>query len=733
MSNKNRIRSMCAGFVLLCSGFAQGAEESAVSIEQDAAPKAKGRTAILMEEIVSRARKKSGAEEAQDVPVALTAFSGEQLEALQMHDLSEMAYSMPNVALDSNGTLKGTANFGIRGLGISSSIPSTDPVVGVFVDGMYYGVLQGVIMDTFDLESMEVLRGPQGLLFGRNVTGGAVTMRTRRPSHDFDLRAKTSITDDNDQVYAFSVTDSLVEDVLSGKFSAYYRDDNGYFDNRDTNNSHFGESETYLIRGGLTWTPTEDLEMTLLYERGEMEGDGAVTKNIQDKSLSDFQTDLNNEGNDQARWNQLIFETNYDVAFGDGTITNITTYRDFEQSTESEIDSTNSRDPGTFWLDLLLDLEQHQFSNELRFAGTFMDGAMDLTVGTFYFTQHQTHVEHRQIGEDFLLQSYGGDIDHMTWAVFTQADFHLNDAWTLTLGGRYSYEDKDAEIAKGSAFTFPCVADPSLYCNANFEDQEHWGSFTPKFGLQWYFNESAHLYFTYTKGFRSGGYNLRHTSPGDPGPYNQETQNAYEIGMKSEWMDGKVKLNLAAFHNEIEDMQRTIAHGFPPVQEIQNPASATITGAEMDLQLLLTDNLLVTVSAGYLDGDYDEVSGDLTGDGLVNNADERLDLKRLSPWTWQVGANYDIPLEQGLISLRASWNHRATSPWNDSNTTHLPSADMVDAGIAFNSPSGQWTTTLYAKNLLDEEIPAAILPLGAVSFAPITKGRVVGLELQYLY
>ena len=704
-------------------------------------PPRRGAAAILMEEVVTSARKKSVGEEVQDVPIAMTAYSGEQLEVMQTRDLVDMTFSMPNVALDGSTTQKGTANFSVRGLAVSGSVPSVDPTVGVFIDGMYLGMIWGVVQDTFDLERMEVLRGPQGLLFGRNVTGGAVTMRTRRPSHEFDMRAKTSVTDDNDQVYAFSTTGSLIEDVLAAKLSVYYRDDNGYFDNRATNNSHFGESETYMIRPAFTWTPTEDLELTFLYERGEIEGDGSVGRNIYDPTLGKFETDNDFEGNTKARWNSIIWETNYDVSFGDGTITNIVAYRDFEQRSGSDADGSNSPVTGfEFHLaDSLAD--QDQFSNELRYAGTFMNDKLDLTVGTFYFTQNQSYVEHREFALGRALSIFGGSVDHKTWAVFTQGDYQLTDALTLTLGARYSYEEKEAEIARGKTGTAPCRIEPSLHCNADFFDDDDWNSFTPKFGLQWFFSDTAHSYFTYTKGFRSGGYNVRSNGVNNsPGPYDQETQDAYEIGLKSEWLDGRIKFNIALFQNEIKDLQRTSV--FPTddgtgntVQEIRNTADATIRGGEVELSALVTDNLILRASVGYLDGQFDKVSSDLNRDGVINSEDKALDLPRLAPWSWQVGANYDMYFDHGSVSMHANYNHRDISAQNDSNTDFISSADMLNAGISFTTLDGKWTASLFGKNLLDDRVNTSrttIVP-GRYSLNPIQKGRVIGAELKYQY
>jgi iron complex outermembrane receptor protein len=141
-------------------------------------------TNIMIEEVVVMATKKADAENVQNVPIALTAYNDKQIELLKVRDLQSLAYTSPNVALDDVGTTKGVANFSIRGLGINSSIPSIDPTVGIFVDGMYLGINAGVVMDLFDLESIEVLRGPQGILFGRNTTGGAVMINTKKPGNE---------------------------------------------------------------------------------------------------------------------------------------------------------------------------------------------------------------------------------------------------------------------------------------------------------------------------------------------------------------------------------------------------------------------------------------------------------------------------------------------------------------------------------------------------------------------
>ncbi|MGE0409560.1 MAG: TonB-dependent receptor [Amphiplicatus sp.] len=271
--------------------------------------------------------KKASAENVQDVPLAVTAYGAAQLDALKVRALSDLSYSVPNVGLEDVGTTPGYANFSIRGLGINSSIPSIDPAVGVFVDGVYLGAPIGVVLDIFDLESVEILRGPQGILFGRNVTGGAVLINTKKPNLDefeasFKGAGETGLRGTGGNYYAMgSVSAPLVENRLAVKISAYYNNDRGYFkrylggpnlvagvlgpagQSTVASSSPFttvaqlqglgfpvavnqpdafvrhGASETWMVRPSLRFAPTDAAEFLVRYEHGESDGDGPASQN----------------------------------------------------------------------------------------------------------------------------------------------------------------------------------------------------------------------------------------------------------------------------------------------------------------------------------------------------------------------------------------------------------------------------------------------------------------------
>ena len=498
---------------------------------------AQGAAGALRDEILVTATKKADAENVQDVPLAVTAYGAEQLDALKVRDLESLSYAMPNVSLDDIGTAPGVANFAIRGLGINSSIPSIDPTVGTFVDGVYLGVNAGVVLDIFDLESIEVLRGPQGILFGRNTTGGAELINTKKPGDEWEadmkLAAETGARGTGMNYYAMgAVGGPLVEDVLRARVAVYYNNDNGWFERylggpangQPDAFEDFGKAETFLIRPSLYWTPSEAFELTLRYEHGDVESDGPAAQNHTNglgqtnvffsAPRDSFDFSIDEPGFADQKWDQITADARIDMG-GLGLITNIFGWRDYESVTLSDIDATPRL---LFHADATTD--QEQFSNEIRYNNRFFD-AVDLTVGFFYFRQDLAYNENRTIAFGSRLFFGGGVQDQKTWAGFGQFDIDLSDRFTLNLGARYTREEKDVVISNLVLNSnLPAVANPSPACDVripgdcieDFVDSDSWNNFTPKVGFEWRPVDDLNVYAHWTQGIRSGGYNFRNTS-----------------------------------------------------------------------------------------------------------------------------------------------------------------------------------------------------------------------------
>jgi iron complex outermembrane receptor protein len=718
-----------------------------------------GSAGALLEEIVTTARKKSSAEAVQDVPVAITAFGATQLDALFVKKLEDLSYTMPNVQLESVGTFPGVQNFSIRGQGINSSIPSVDPTVGVFVDGIFMGTTYGVVIDTFDLESVEVLRGPQGLLFGRNVTGGAVVLRNARPDGESAVRVRVGSTDASQFNVAGSIEGSLIEDKLAAKLVAYYDDDPGYYKSTNSqaaanpihplipliapaphflqpfyanpaDNGDVGALETKMFRPTLVFTPNDTSDVTLIVEHGKTSGDGGTWTSVTAQRagvLPDFTTYSDETGYTNIEWTQGTLEVNVGEV-GNGVLTNIMGARRVKANSAADIDGTDLpifAAPGI--------TDQKQFSNEFRWAGSFTDN-WETTIGLYYFKQDIGYREARYIwlppglgppplGVN-IQRALGGDMEARNFGAFWNNDFHMSDSLTVTAGLRYTDESKSGAVITGSCSdnaTFNCAFTPLA---------GDWDNITLKLGVQWRMNDEMHLYAFYTKGFRSGGINFRNAKPDviPPGPTLEEENNTYEIGMKADMMDGRMRLNIAAFHNTIDDMQRELNLGDPDVIVLQgtiNAGDVTIRGVEVDFVGLITDNFSINASYGWQDGEYDSVNPAFA-------AFLGPELSRLAPTNYSVGLSWDIPAGNNLFNFMVNHSFRESHPYDDANLQYFDDQRRTNASLNWFSADDTWNVSLYGKNLEDEANWGNLTSIAGLWVAgPMKKGRELGLEINY--
>jgi iron complex outermembrane recepter protein len=695
---------------------------------------------VFLEEITVTATKRAGGIDVQDAALAVSAYGENQIDALHLRDLSSIGFVAPSVQLEDIGTTRGTANFTIRGIGINSSIPSIDPAVGVFVDGMYLGINGGVVLDVFDLEGIEVLRGPQGLLFGRNVTGGAVLLRTTRPTDEFHVNARVAAETGLNQYYS-GVVSGPISDAVGVKIAVYHNSDDGWHENLATGEDH-GAADTTIFRAAFDFSPGGDFDAILRYDHGESDGDGPASQNAGLFSPESFDFAIDEPGYYDASWDQAILEMTWDVGFGDGQVVNILGYREYQNNTLGDIDSSPIH-----IFHALSTTDQSQWSNELRYSGSFNNWY--LTSGLFFLEQDLGYFEQRLIPPAGLDITGGGYQDMRSVGVFTQADLVITDEITLNFGARYDREKKEAQIS--GLFRNQCVLGGGC-ASFDLDDSQTWNAFTPKIGIQLSPSESTMMYAFWTKAFRSGGYNMRHTAILIPNAaFDQEEMNSVEVGLKSDFADGRVRVNAAVFHNRFDDMQREINLTDPVtgvVQLIRNTANTTITGADAEIGWAVTDSLFLQANVGYVDGTYDEVLADLTGDNVIDAADRELEIPRLAPWSYGAQFTYQRPWSQGTFTVQGSGYHRDASAYTDNNNGWLRPSDMFSANVSLGFMEDRLTVSAFGKNLKDEvtiggdtqlpptfpggpAFPVPSLAGPKATFSPLNKGRVYGLEVQY--
>lgn len=691
-------------------------------------------------DIVVTAQKKSVGEKVQDIPVAITALSEGQLAGLNVRSLADVATLAPNATLDNNGTYRGYANFAMRGGAVNGSVPSVDPAVGLFVNGVYQGIAAGATLDGFDMANIQILRGPQGTLFGRNVTGGAVLIETKRPTGELEGVFQASYETGPEYNIAGAISVPIVEDVLDARIAAYYRNDEGWFRNQ-FDGSKIGKLETYFVRPTIVFHPSGPVTQTFIAEFGKNQGDGIIAQGFNQVPNFDklgrrinkgFRINTNNRGATDQKWFSLTSETVIDVGLGDGVITNVFGYRTFESFASLDADGGPT---SLFRIDTNVD--QSQLSNELRYAGTF--GNLDLTVGTFYFYQDLLMQDARdQVGG---ARGGGGTQESHSFGLFAQGTYKLTDALSLTAGLRYSYERKKA-IA--SRLTVGRCLDAQVLCNfataAAVNDSDTWDAISPRVGLDYKINDNILVYASFNQAVRSGGYNLRITAPNDPGKFDQEDLTAYEIGFKSDLFDNHLRLNVTGFINEYKGMQRIVAVtiGTSVIQTIDNAADARISGVEGELVVSPVDGLEFPLSFGYQDAKYTRVRGDLNSDNVVNDIDRNLALPRISKWSASAAAVATHNFGDGsAIQGQLFYAYRSRQAAEDSNSLFFPTRDDVRFNLRYTLPGGRTSVTAYGRNLLNQPgdsslrvlLPAAVFPSGGIR--SLGEGRSFGVLINH--
>ncbi|WP_162256390.1 TonB-dependent receptor [Sphingomonas sp. Root710] len=680
----------------------------------------------LMGDIVVTAQKKSAGEKAQDVPIAITALGESQLRTLNVRSLEDLNAIAPNASLDTNSTFRGYANFSFRGVGLGSSVPSLEPAVGLFIDGVYQGVNAGAVSDNFDLGTIQMLRGPQGTLFGRNVTGGAVLVETARPTGEFGGYVQASYETGPEYSAQGAVNVPIAPGLLNARLAGYYRNDKGWFTNQ-FNNKPFGKLRTIMARPSFELT-TGALKQTLILEYGDVNGDGGIIQAFNEPKGS-FKIALDQPGFTKRRWYSATSESVIDVGFGDGAITNVFGYRDFREHAYTDLDGSIL--PLTHLAALT---DQYQLSNELRYAGKF--GPAEVTVGLYYLHQK---LDYREARVPFIAGNRGGGGVQKSdsYGAFAQADITLTDKLSAIAGLRYSYEEKAAKIVPLTVGRCLDVTQPCDFSNNPLINKKlDWHSLSPKLGLNYKANSDVLLYASFGKSTRSGGFNVRISNPADPGIFDQETMTAYEVGMKADLIGRTLRANIAAFTNDYKNLQRTTSFyvGALGTQIIDNSADARLQGIEVDLTASPTPGLEFIAGVGYLDAHYTKVTGDLNADKVVDKKDRALKLVRAPNWTFSVGGIYNMEFDSGAaLKTQVFFAHRAKSAALDDNSVFFPDYNDLRGNISFTLPNKATSISVYGRNLTNEAhntSGTAKIPFPSGGIRAIGEGRSWGVEVR---
>jgi len=714
-----------------------------------------------LEEVTVTARRQE--ENLQDVGLSVSAMSETEIDRTFARDIRDLAFISPNLVIDDTSQGPGgNAAMYIRGIGVADVEKNFEPAVGVTVDGLFIGTNSGAILRSIDLASLEVLRGPQGTLFGRNTIGGTINVERTRPTGELGGKVRAGYGDYDtywfDGVLNFGVTDDLAV-----KLSAAKRDQQeGYFDNIILGDDEGRiDYETYGIN--LLWNATDSLELEYTYQNEETvqdtpplvnmaqpdtlfcssfdlcaesvdtpsSGDRYHTTRVIMKpataSLSPAPTQIVTSSVDELTMNteDATFDAETHIVEARWAINDSLTmnyiYGTYE--TEETIVSNWTSEPEMlFGTDRPAEYEQE--SHEIRF--TYDDGGRLKFVAGAYFWDSEYDIRLRS-WITFAVPGTVLDIPQNTHqetesrAVFFEGDYDLTEDLTLTLGGRYTEDEKLSE-QRGNLSTAP--NDPSA----------DWDEFTPKVGLRYRVDDDKMLYATYSRGYRSGGFNgrvdelLSATEPYDP-----ETVDNYEVGFKTEWADRRLRLNGAVFYMDYKDKQEEI--GLPSEgatgQRISvfNAADATMQGVELELQAVVTEALSVRGNLGYLDSEYDDFT---FFDGFQTVDNSGLEFRRAPEWTGSVNATYEWDMGSGQAWIRGSYRYLGGHFIEQTNRPELENdaQHLVDLSVNYQIKGA--TFSLFGRNLNEEDGWAHGLNVsGLWAYASARAPRTWGVEVVY--
>jgi iron complex outermembrane recepter protein len=751
MVSRRKSLLMSAPLVILCTA---GAQASAAD-EATPLPAPATQEPMLLEEIIVTAEKQASGRPLQIVPIAITAIDAATIQETHVQNIVDIGHMAPNVILDASGTLLGTAAFTIRGVGERSSTASIDPAVSVTQDGMALSLQTGLsLLGTFDTESVQILRGPQGVLQGVGAAGGAVTFTTPLPSDTF--QAKASVTAGNfDTIGATSTIEGPLSDKVLGKIAVYEQRTAGYYNNTtdegiykagDVGNPSglepqhptglVGGTQVVVVKPTFLVNLSDTLKLKVFAQfESDIDG-GSATEVINPNpapgavpkfnsnygytaTWQPYQTNLGTPGWTHITEEHLIGELDWNVGPGVWTTNAAIRHVGFDSV------FNNAGSPFNAFL-VYTKEENRQASIESRWSGALTE-KLTFLAGVYLFADNLpvTVVDATNLGElgkklavadpnspanmENQLIQYNQKTNSA--AVFTNVDYNILSNLTLSAGVRYQYERKIFDIQPGAN------AAGVVYCNVGtltncpstwYNPSKTWYTPTPRALLSWQATRDVLTYVSYTRGWAAGNFN---GSPSTLGaaitPANPETVDSYELGLKSEWFEHRFRANVAVYDEKFDNIQRTATTAVEGVhvQTLLNAASATIRGAELELTALPFEGVKIFATGGFTHAVYNSFNLALPADTYnPNEPPTELSFANLPRWTADGGGSYsfDLPGVDGKFTFTADYSWRSMQFGDFGNTPQeiIKSYGLLNSSISHSA--GPWTVSLWGRNLTNK-------------------------------
>ncbi len=721
--------------------------------------------ADAIEEIVVTAQKRE--QNLQDTPLAITAFSNTNVDERQINDVRKISQLAPGLVFNRSGT---AANTYMRGVGQDIATVLGEPGVALFVDGVYQGANFSQIASFHDLERIEVLRGPQGTLYGRNTTGGNINVYTKKPSFETGFEASV-LYGDYDRVKAtLAGQTTLVEDRVAVRGNLT-RDTNDGYRNNPFNGDEIEERDVTAGAISMLITPDDSIEVMLRADWYEQDDDNPVWDYLEVVPGSGLSPQLFGGtaapgADDVQSERDSSYETEHwgvslDVVWEVGAVRvkSITAFRESEQDVDYDNDGTDIS-----FFDTRGGQSSEQFSQEINLSGVALDDRLEWISGIFYFEQdidilwnfdlaalqgffeavfpdiqngfmpplppgglgdptrnffYDTRLP-SGVGSEIPFLDFSNELEVDSLAVFVQGTYAVSDTFRLTAGVRYTEDEKDTVQSLTSNVTPDGCKDLEL--------SEEWSETTWRLGADWNLAENALLYASASRGFKSGGFNTGTCN----NPYDPETIDAYELGLKSTLAEGRVRLNLTAYSYDYQDLQTTLFVN--NASRLENATDTEMQGLEAELVFLLGDNVEIDAQLSWMDSEYKDYVTQNPMTGMIEDAGGN-QIIRAPDFTYNVGLQYSFETTNaGLVTLRYEAAYKDdyyTTAFND-DFAEIESHTVQNVRAIWYI-NDTWEAQAFVENVSDEEYienQLAVATVGGVigSWAP---PRLWGLQIRY--
>jgi len=678
-------------------------------------------------------------ESVQDTPIAVSVLNAAAIEDLRAADIQALTANAPSLVVSNNPTGNQVPFVSLRGFSVVATDISIEPGISIYVDGIYQPTIVGGLSDLFDVERVEVLRGPQSTLLGKNSSAGAILLRRTRPTNELEGRVRLEYGTDNLVQLQGLINVPIVDDRLAGRFYAMVRHTDNYARNLVAGRDNLGGGDILAFRGSLRFTPSDNIDwyVSADYTHRDLStaaGRNAAPANFVPCSVFGFcvnqpqgSHDLSMDFADGARHNDFTATSDLAIDLGGARLTSLTGYRDLRMMNNSDVDGTPF--PVLHAIDQRTTVEA--FSEEIRLSsieggGLDLGGRLAWLVAAYYNNSTATLYEPRVLNGG-AINVAAQESHRKTYAIFGHVDFDITDALTVSFGARQSWD----EVRHDYSFRVPglVLPDPLPFTQSRSDR-----NFSIEAGAQYQIDPTKMVYVRYSEGYRGGGFiGFPSSLEQAEGGYGPETSRSYEAGIRTEFLNRRLLFNLTIYSATFNDLQRSETKPSPTgfIILTDNIATARTRGFEIEANVRPVSGMNLRGNVSYLDAKYlDYVSGGVD-----------LSATRFSyapTWTAAFQPSYEFPVEFGglfdTMRIQGSWEYRSTylAAAQDIPANTQPGFSTFDAQVNLTGGTGtRYTLTAYVQNITNERFLAYGVYVPPLLFQQFDdRGRRLGLALD---